>query len=134
MISFPFWPDVYQPLFWLWWLQTGLRRVRDTIFQHKNGDRPEAPNFVILISDGETNSQVELEREAQLLKKDSRATIVVISTGEKGDVSLNKVASNEDDIIIAKWNDGNGQEALQARQVRTDHVATLAEYVRILNF
>ena len=101
-------------------MQAGLRRVRDTIFQHANGERPEAPNYVVLISDGETLNKAELSKEAALLKKRNSATIIVMSTGESGSVNLQGIASRADDIINALWNDGTGQEALQTRQVGTD--------------
>ena len=75
------------------------------------------PNFIVLVSDGETNNAAELATEAALLKNGHNTTIVVLATSEASKVKLNGVASRADDIIVANWDDGTGAEALQIRQV-----------------
>lgn len=59
---------------------TALNYVRTAMLTSGNGDRPDAPNIVILLTDGGSTDRRATSDEAALLRK-TGATIFVIGTG-----------------------------------------------------
>lgn len=59
-------------------LRDALRDVRNTVMKTKNGDRPEAPNVLVIITDGTPSIHVrQTEQEAQRLAEDGVHVIAI---------------------------------------------------------
>lgn len=69
--------------------QEALRITREDQFQPRNGDRPEVPNFVVVITDGASNIEPENTiPNAEALMRDG-ATIISIGVTDK--INLNEL-------------------------------------------
>ena len=44
--------------------QGALEMIRDTVFQQANGDRPDVPNVLIIITDGRPTDQLNTNLDA----------------------------------------------------------------------
>ena len=44
--------------------QQALEMIRDTVFQQENGDRPDVPNVLIIITDGRPTEQLNTNLDA----------------------------------------------------------------------
>ena len=76
-------------------LAGGLRQARVDLFQEFNGDRPNAPNMVIVLTDGRPDTEISnTVREADLLKSAGADIITVGVTGNVDGPQLMQIASN----------------------------------------
>ncbi|GFR78012.1 collagen alpha-3(VI) chain [Elysia marginata] len=76
-------------------LAGGMDLVRQMLFSPTNGDRPDAPNAVIIVSDADSNyGQDRLESSAERLKTESQARIYTAGIGLRGSSEMSSVASS----------------------------------------
>ena len=54
------------------------RVVRDVMFVDSNGDRPQSPNYLVLITDGISDNRTLTWREA-MKARDQSITIIAVS-------------------------------------------------------
>ena len=81
-------------------LMEALRRVREDVFVPERGDRPSAPNIVVLLVDGVSN--ILPQETLPEGRKSKRAGIHIISVGvglEKK-TEIRGLASNEDSLFL----------------------------------
>ena len=75
-------------------LADGLDQVLEQVFSPSGGDRPDAPNAVIVVTDAESNIDGDkIERYAQRLRHESGARIYTTGIGLKGMSQLQTVAT-----------------------------------------
>ena len=68
--------------------------VNDEMFTQANGDRPDIPNYLVLITDGRSDNRTATVMEAERLR---RAGVVVVVVGVGNDIDLielSLIASN----------------------------------------
>lgn len=58
-----------------------LHTARQTLFTEENGDRPDAPNLAIIITDGQSNINHEATLPQARMLKNSGATILTVAVG-----------------------------------------------------
>ena len=91
----------------------GLTKVNNSMFTTENGDRPEVPDILLVLTDGEQSMDVWKEyptvEEASNALKKRGITIMTIAIGEDGRIyneTLSKIASKQEYIFrIGSYND-----------------------------
>lgn len=94
-----------------------LRHLREVMFTEEHGDRPDARNIVILLTDGRSNDRGATWDEAVLLRNDD-VTIITVGFEIQGDYDLREmkgITSNPDEL-----NFFNVNSSLNVRQVAED--------------
>ena len=77
----------------------GMDTVREKLFTPSGGDRPDVPNAVIVVTDDDSNLDVDqIGPAAQKLKDDTKAKIYTAGIGLKGMSQLPSVASAPSDL------------------------------------
>ncbi|GFR78016.1 collagen alpha-3(VI) chain [Elysia marginata] len=80
-------------------LAVGMDTVRENFFTPEQGDREDAPNVVIVLTDEDPTIDVaEIPAAAQMLKDQSRARVFAAGVGLNKD-DLKDVASNDDGLF-----------------------------------
>lgn len=81
-----------------------LKFLYQQIFKAQNGDRQKVPNIVVLFTDGMSNKPDKTKTQAQILKQDTGAHIIVVGIGNKIDINeLEIIATNKRSVIQAKF-------------------------------
>ena len=106
-------------------VSVGLDTVRQNIFTPSQGDRPDAPNVVIVITDADATEHVqEIPTAAQMLKDDSGARVFTVGIGlDSGQLGM--VASSDDDA----FQPGNYGQLGPVQDKIIDEVAPRKEFV-----
>ena len=80
-------------------LTVGMDTVREDIFTPEQGDRPEAPNVVIVLTDADATEDVpEIPTAADMLQNEDKARVFTAGIGvDKGQLGL--AASSDDDVF-----------------------------------
>ena len=82
-------------------LALGMDMVR-SMFSSRGGDRPDAPNIVIVLTDAEANvNNARIAASAQRLKTESKARIYTAGIGLRGSSQLASVASGGSTVFSA---------------------------------
>jgi len=75
------------------WIATGttntadvLRLANDELFIPSNGDRPDVPNFMVVITDGRSNNKTATALEAERLRA-AGVVVVVVGVGDDVDIA-----------------------------------------------
>ena len=76
------------------------------MFTPSGGDRPEAPNVVIVVTDQDSTADVDKVPEAAQKLKDSGAKIFTAGIGLDDDGELGSIASDESGALGASGVDG----------------------------
>lgn len=80
---------------------SGLQVLRTQLFTAASGDRPDVPNVVILITDANSNHEVnKIQAEAQKIKTGGNQ-VFVVGLGVRNVNELKTIASS-DDLVYAK--------------------------------
>lgn len=83
-------------------LAAGIETVRTSMFQHQAGDRDEAPNGLILITDSISTIKAEdVADEAQKLR-DSKVTVFSIGLGLRSTDEMRTVATSNDNNFLLR--------------------------------
>ncbi|PIC40930.1 hypothetical protein B9Z55_008520 [Caenorhabditis nigoni] len=72
-------------------LTKALEKVSQFAFTKKRGDRPDAENVLIIVTDGQSNGRIQ---EPTRLAKDNNVTVLVISTIEADKQFVNELSGN----------------------------------------
>ncbi|EFP02640.1 hypothetical protein CRE_02342 [Caenorhabditis remanei] len=72
-------------------LNKALEKVSQFAFTKKRGDRPDAENILIIVTDGQYNGRIQ---EPTRLAKDNNVTVLVISTIEADKQFVNELSGN----------------------------------------
>ena len=73
----------------------GLRFMRETMFNITNGDRPEASNIGVVITDGASNDPQKTVLEAESAR-DSGILLISVGVGRANMAELNAIATDPD--------------------------------------
>lgn len=88
-----------------------LRRIRTEMFVSRNGDRPDVPNLLVIVTDGHSNvNHEETIPEARLIKN-MGTTIITVAIGLEDNTELRGMASQpiQDNMIEVMDFEGLGQ-------------------------
>ena len=78
--------------------EKALHDARTVIFTPQHGDRPNAPNIVVLLTDGYSNDRVRTQQEAALLHKDG-VRVIAVGIGHYNITELGHIASSPHDTF-----------------------------------
>lgn len=73
-------------------LTKALEKVSQFAFTKKRGDRPDAENILIIVTDGQSNGRIQ---EPTRLAKENNVTVLVISTIEADKQFVNELSGNK---------------------------------------
>ncbi|KAK7502425.1 hypothetical protein BaRGS_00006378, partial [Batillaria attramentaria] len=85
-----------------------MKKIRTKVFKKKLGDRPDAANVVILITDSKTNIKPKTFQEEAETLRDTGAKIVTLGIGKADADELKSVASKpttDNTIMVASFDD-----------------------------
>lgn len=98
--------DVLQVVRSQMWIQgktntaDALKLMRTVSFQVSNGDRPDVPNYAIVITDGESNINSEMTIKEAVQARIEGVHIIVVTVAEKPNLEIKGIASDPDDQNI----------------------------------
>ena len=79
--------------------EKALHDARTIIFTPPHGDRPDAPNIVVLLTDGYSNDRVNTQKEAALLHK-AGVRVITVGIGHYNLTELGHIASSPNDTFV----------------------------------
>lgn len=92
-----------------------LKRVRTSVFKKKLGDRPDAGNVVVLITDDKTNIKPELFVEEAENLRDAGVKIVTLGIANAKEDELRAVATKGDNTFMVPGYDDLATASLTER-------------------
>ncbi|EGT44258.1 hypothetical protein CAEBREN_23789 [Caenorhabditis brenneri] len=78
-------------------LNKALEKVSQFAFTKKRGDRPDAENVLIIVTDGQSNGRIQ---EPTRLAKENNVTVLVISTIEADKQFVNELSGNKSENLF----------------------------------
>ena len=83
----------------------GLQVARENVFVESRGDRPDVPNYAVVITDGNANEREdETDDEASALQNKAKVLVLGI-TNKVSAATLETIATNSDSIFTADFFD-----------------------------
>lgn len=82
-----------------------LKMIRGKVFKHNVGDRPDADNVVLVITDEKTNVKPKVFIEEARGLRQSGVNIVTVGIGKADKVELTSVATDNNTVLVASYDD-----------------------------
>ena len=82
--------------------EKALHEARTNIFRPWNGDRPDAPNIIIILTDGKSTDRTQTMIEASLLRL-TGTRIISVGLGQPDMTELMMLASSPEDVFTVDY-------------------------------